>query len=476
MKYTSSLFIFLFSIFTLFAQNASSEKELLYKANEIMRHISSNPEEEYKKAKALEKEAEGVGAIEAELLSLVSQCIYYKNIIDFENLMAAANRLYQRAELYKLSRYKAIGKYYLFESYLFNSLPEKAFLQLEEGMRYVHQASKEGASSLSLINNYYIAYSNYYLQQGDLENQLKYIRLSGEAIDKMPEGQQKHELMNLYYSNLAQVYDEMHQVDSARYYSNLSNSSDRGFNNGNIQFVNLITLGQAALKSEKYKDAISFFKKAETIDGSQNHINVLNLYDNLIIAHQKLDQPDSARLYQYKKDSLRLNISENQNKFLHKLVDGRNNKSYYSYLIAIIVFLVIIMIITFMSIRKSRMLVSQERKSEAYLQKKSADEDTLNMADSHVKLIALVKENNPAFLMYFEEVYPGFSEKLLRINPKINQTELEFCALLKLKMPTKEIAKYKFIAPKTVQNKRYLIRKKLNIPQDIDTYQWFEEL
>lgn len=98
------------------------------------------------------------------------------------------------------------------------------------------------------------------------------------------------------------------------------------------------------------------------------------------------------------------------------------------------------------------------------------------MADSHVKLIELVKENNPAFLMYFEEVYPGFSDKLLKINPKINQTELEFCALLKLKMPTKEIAKYKFIAPKTVQNKRYLIRKKLNIPQAIDTYQWFEEL
>lgn len=230
------------------------------------------------------------------------------------------------------------------------------------------------------------------------------------------------------------------------------------------------------MKSGKYKDAVNFFTKAEKIDGSKIHVNVLNLYDNLIIAHQKLDQPDSARLYQYKKDSLRLNISENQNKFLHTLVDSKNNKSYYSYLIATIVLLIVIMLFSFRSIRKNRMLLVQERKSEEYLQKKSVDENSLNMADSHVKLIELVKENNPAFLMYFEEVYPGFSDKLLKINPKINQTELEFCALLKLKMPTKEIAKYKFIAPKTVQNKRYLIRKKLNIPQAIDTYQWFEEL
>lgn len=475
MKYTTALFAFIFSVLSLFAQDPASE-ELLYKAKEAMRYMASNPEEEFQKAKRIEKQAVEMGAVEPELLALVGQCIYYKNQIDFENLMVTANTLYQKAELYRMIKYKAIGKYYLFESYLFNSLPEQAFKHLEEGMRYANLVSKEGASSLSLMNNYYVAYSNYYLQQGDLENQLKYIKLSGRAIDKMPEGQQKYQLIHLYYSNLAQVYNEMHQVDSAMYYSNLSNTIGKGENIGEIQFMNLITLGQAAMKTGKYETAVSFFEKAEKIEDSKNHINVLNLYDNLMIAHQKLNQPDLARLYQYKKDSLRLNISENQNRFLHKLVDKKHNKTNYGYLASIIILLVTLVIFIFMSIRKNRMLLAQEKKSEAYLQKNTEVDSLLNRADRHVELIELVKDNNPAFFMYFEEVYPGFSDKLLEINPKINQTELEFCALLKLKMPTKEIAKYKFIAPKTVQNKRYLIRKKLNIPQAIDTYQWFEEL
>ncbi len=476
MKHRSSFLIILFSILTLTAQKSSSQEELLDKANNIMHLIGSNPEEEFQKAISLESKAIEIGAREPELLALVSQCIYYKTQIDFENLMITANKLFQKAKVYEMFKYMAIGKYYLFESYLFSSLPEKALSQLEEGMEYVNQSSKEGYTSPNLKNNYYIAYSNYYLQAGDLENQLKFIKLSGGEIHKLPEGKQKHKLMYTYYSNLAQVYDEMHQVDSARYYLNLSNSIDNGYNIGNIQFINLITLGQTALKNENYQAAINLFKKAEKIGGSKNHINVLKLYDNLIVAHQKLNQADSARWYQFKKDSLRLNISENQNRFLHKLVDGTNNKTYYSYLIAIITVLLIIVIFTFISIRKNRVLIAQEKISAAYLDKNEDAENVPNTAESHGKLIELVKDNSPVFLMYFEEIYPDFSQKLLEINSKISPSELEFCALLKLKMPTKEIAKYRYIAPKTVQNKRYIIRKKLNIPQDIETYQWFENL
>lgn len=75
---------------------------------------------------------------------------------------------------------------------------------------------------------------------------------------------------------------------------------------------------------------------------------------------------------------------------------------------------------------------------------------------------------------YFDEMFPGFSKKLLEINPQIVQSEIEFCSLLKLKISTKDIARYKYITPKTVQNKKYLIRKKLNIPKEIDIYQWFD--
>lgn len=469
MKYTFSVLFFFLGISFLIAQDSIQYNDLLNKAEENMRLVTSDLEGGFEKAKSIEKEAQSIKAKEPELLALVGQCIYYKAKIDFENLRRVANNLFTKAKLYEMSDYQAIGKYYLFEAYLFNGLPDKAFIQLEEGMKYVQQASQEGKATVRMKNNYYIAYSNYYLENKDFENQLKYIKLSGDLVGEMPEGERKHELMYLYYSNLAQVYNEMNQVDSAKFYSLLSNSIDKGYNKGQVQFMNLMILGEASMKSEDYAEAISYFEKAEEIDASFNHINVLKLYDNMIEAYQKLNLTDSAQSYQYKKDLLNLNISENQNKFLRNLLDSENAKTNEIYLYLLLVIVVALGVFIYIGIRKKKILLAQEKVSEQYL------ENNQKIAKDHHRLIDLVKENNLAFMKYFEEVYPDFIPKLQEINPKISHSDAEFCALLKLRMPTKEIAQCKFIAPKTVQNKRHLIRKKLNIPKDMDTYQWFED-
>jgi|SRR5690554_196556 len=452
----------------LFAQDFTTDKDLLERVQENRRHINKNSEEEFLKAKLIEAEARKVSEREVELLAIVNQCIYYKAKVDFENLKMTAISLFNKAQTYKMTDFQAIGKYYVFEAYLFNGLSEKAFEQLEEGMKFVNQANKEGVSSSGLRNNFHIAYSNYYQQKNDFKNQLKYIKLSGEEVSNMPEGERKHELMHLYYSNLAQVYNEMNQLDSAQYYSHLSNSIDQGYNTEHAKFMNYLILGKAAMQNKEYNKAISYFVKAEKIEGSRNHINLLDLYENMIETYQKLNLTESAQLYQYKKDSLRLNISENQNKFLRNLLDGINAKTYKIYLFFIIILLVLLTAFIFIGIRRKNLLLAHEKLSEQYLERNQ------NIGDDHLRLIDLVKENNPAFLTYFEEVHPGFIQKLEKVNPKITHSDAEFCALLKLRLPTKEIAKYRFIAPKTVQNKRYLIRKKLNIPKTVDTYEWFD--
>lgn len=453
----------------LFAQDFTTDKDLLERVQENRRFINKNSEEEFLEAKLIEAEARKVNETEVELLALVNQCIYYKAKIDFENLKMTANSLFNRAKTHKMTNFQAIGKYYVFEAYLFNGLPEKAFEQLKEGMKFVNQANKEGTSSSGLRNNFHIAYSNYYQQKKDFKNQLKYIKLSGEEVSNMPEGERKHELMYLYYSNLAQVYNEMNQLDSAQYYSHLSNSIDQGYNIGHVKFMNLLILGEAAMQNKDYDEAISYFVKAEKIEGSKIHINLLDLYDNMIETYQKLNLTESAQLYQYKKDSLRLNISENQNKFLRNLLDGINARTYKIYLYSSIILLVLLTVFIFIGIRRKKLLLAQEKISEQYLERNQT------IGDDHLRLIDLVKENNPAFIIYFKEVYPGFIQKLEEVNPKITHSDAEFCALLKLRLPTKEIAKYRFIAPKTVQNKRYLIRKKLNIPKTVDTYEWFDD-
>lgn len=92
------------------------------------------------------------------------------------------------------------------------------------------------------------------------------------------------------------------------------------------------------------------------------------------------------------------------------------------------------------------------------------------------EVLQLAKDNNPAFLARFQEVYPDFISKLTEANPKLANTELALCALIYLNLSSKDIARYTFIQPKSVQIRKYRLRKKLEIPQDTDLHVWMKSL
>lgn len=92
------------------------------------------------------------------------------------------------------------------------------------------------------------------------------------------------------------------------------------------------------------------------------------------------------------------------------------------------------------------------------------------------EIMDLAKKNDSSFLMKFKELYPEFIKTLLEINPDLENSELAFCAMLKLRFSSKEIADYTFVQHKSVQQKKYRIRKRLNIPGETDIYDFFENL
>ena len=87
-------------------------------------------------------------------------------------------------------------------------------------------------------------------------------------------------------------------------------------------------------------------------------------------------------------------------------------------------------------------------------------------------IVELAVNNNPAFLLKFNEFDPDFNKKLLLKAPGLTATEIEFCALLRLNFETKEIARYTKTSVRSVEGKKYRIRKKLNIPSDKDINFW----
>ncbi|RXM53285.1 tetratricopeptide repeat protein [Chryseobacterium sp. CH25] len=115
-------------------------------------------------------------------------------------------------------------------------------------------------------------------------------------------------------------------------------------------------------------------------------------------------------------------------------------------------------------------IINTLRKRKADL--KSEAEDLKNKINDNrqEEIIEMARTNDPRFLSSFKEVYPGYIDQLLAINPSLENSELIFCAMLKLHFSSKEIANYTEVQHRTIQQKKYRIRKKLNIPTETDIY------
>lgn len=454
-------------------QQKEINKSLMERAEENFAHLKKAPDTVFEEALQIEKEAIETGNKEAELHALMTQCDYYRLYNDIENILKSATELFEKAKSYRSSIYQAIAKYDLFEAYFFTDLTEKAFQQVKEGVEIIENVDENTSLSIKTKTNLYYAYVNYFSLKNDYDNQFRYLVLAGDEFEKMDESDLKQEYLATHYSNFASYYLDLEQLDSVHYYAELSLEKDRRFNRGSLQFFNNLLLGEAEMKQGHFEEALLYFHEAENIHGYKNHINVQELYENIIESYSNLNQTADAVLYKAKRDSLKLTVIESQKSSLHKLLKQREVQRPYLLWIILASFVFIGMgSVIFLVVRKNNILAKQERASQKYL-----DEVKVEIkGDERSKLLKLLKENNPSFIFYFNEVFPDFSIRLLKVNPDLTDTEIEFCALLKIKLSTKEIARYIFIAPKTVLNKKYLIRNKLNIPRDTDIYYWIDNL
>ena len=62
------------------------------------------------------------------------------------------------------------------------------------------------------------------------------------------------------------------------------------------------------------------------------------------------------------------------------------------------------------------------------------------------------------------------------LDPSIRSSELYFCALAYLNFSTKDIANFTFVTNRAVQVRKNRMRKKYNIPSEVDFNEWFRNL
>jgi DNA-binding CsgD family transcriptional regulator len=77
--------------------------------------------------------------------------------------------------------------------------------------------------------------------------------------------------------------------------------------------------------------------------------------------------------------------------------------------------------------------------------------------------------------MHFDTIHSGFFARLKDKYPELTQSELRHCTYIKLQMFTSEIAQMLNIDNKSVQASRYRIKKKMQLPQNVDLKNFLED-
>ncbi|WBV56462.1 LuxR C-terminal-related transcriptional regulator [Chryseobacterium daecheongense] len=91
-------------------------------------------------------------------------------------------------------------------------------------------------------------------------------------------------------------------------------------------------------------------------------------------------------------------------------------------------------------------------------------------------LIEMARKQDPFFLARFNEVFPGFYDTLKTKFPQLNLKDFRFCALIRLNLTNQEIVEFENISSRTVENKKYRMKKKLNLSAEDDLYDWIQNL
>jgi DNA-binding CsgD family transcriptional regulator len=78
------------------------------------------------------------------------------------------------------------------------------------------------------------------------------------------------------------------------------------------------------------------------------------------------------------------------------------------------------------------------------------------------------KNKDESYSDQFNAAYPGYLESLIRSCPQLSASELKVCTFLRLNLNSKEIAEIMQISVRSVESRRYRLRKKLKLNKETD--------
>lgn len=400
--------------------------------------------------------------IELTLLERKCRYFYQKNKLD--DMISASEHLEDKANEYNDLYFKAMSNVYLAEAYSMNQLYDKALIYLEKAYEILTKDKSNNKRIFIAKSNVLSSFGNVFLDKGEPEKAVAKLKLVIKNFEVLKDISDIIQFQYLNYSNIASAYS-YYNLDSAEYFALKSISlKQAGQEDDKIMLTNNYVLGKVNLEKKLFREALSYYKKAiqiSTKTGEQLYLG--EIYSNLIDLYKQTGSKDSVILFDNKLKELEIQDLQTKYSSLQMIIDKEQpeKKNLTNvWLIFTLTILALGGIFSFIYLAKKK-------------QKRPLPQPPQEIYNS---LIELIKKNDPGFMYVFEQAYPDFSTRLLEINPQLSKSEIEFCALLKLNLSTKEVAQYKFLEPRTVQNKKHRIRKRLKINSTTDIYNWISTI
>jgi len=350
---------------------------------------------------------------------------------------------------------------------------------------------------------------------GLYEEAIKKYKESISVSNKIADPEEKLNKQVGVYINIGDIYQLENKKDSALYYYKTAyHSTTTDFQN---KFTSSVSISDLYIENgkldsaEKYLELAEFYSKKLDSDYSNALFNQINgkyynasgdmdnaiaSYKKSLLLNEKMSRPTpillkllseayqkngeenlaNAYLKRYveandslntlRKENLKVPILLANTENANKIEKAESNTQLVVMSFGGILLLILLMI--YLYARKQHKKTLNRKNENLQLKKK------LNNAFEEVAELAA--QNSPNFLSRFIEVYPEFYHQLTSDYPNLTTADLKLCALMKLDFSTKEIAEISFSSLRTVQNRKYKLRKKFNLETEENLNQWIQNL
>ncbi len=229
--------------------------------------------------------------------------------------------------------------------------------------------------------------------------------------------------------------------------------------------------GLIKANEKKPNEAIAYYHKVLDIANKNKAKRFLrNVYPMLNVSYNELGDFESASKYllKYKMENDSLtNEQKRTTQFIIKKekenVEKQDLKKKILFTLLSILVLGIVFFVGRYFWKKFTSLEQQEKNDTQ--ENPYADVDNISQEDL-AQLVALSKNDENAFYIKFVELNPKLYQQLNNFEPKLSDSEIKFCSYLSMKYTVKEIALYTNTSIKSVESKKYRLKKKLKDSAD----------